>query len=106
VTAIDALSLPDQVEHLKFMLSEMTTPAPDVVAGVHLTPSEKRILGLLMARRGTIVTTASLLAALAWDNPASEPHINIVKVYVCRLRQKGVPGRIETAHRIGYRWTE
>lgn len=115
MTSLDSLPLRDQVEHLKFMLAEITTPAPEWLAlayrlGVALTQQEARVLGALMRHTRQPVTREALLGAIVWDRgDADEPDIKIVDVYICKvrakLRGKGV-GAIETVWGVGYRWVE
>ena len=106
-------SLRDQVEHLRFMLDEITSPPPEWTqtmarVGVSLSPCQSRVLGALVHAKGAIVTRESLLAATIWDRQAAEPEIKVVDVYISHVRRKlreaGVPGEIMTVWGVGYRW--
>ena len=70
-----------------------------------LTPTEFRVLAVLLARPGEVVRRRDLLAA-GWPDGARVAD-NTLDQYVARLRRKvdaaGDPGRsIETAHGLGY----
>jgi hypothetical protein len=84
----------------------MEPDAADPLPGVRLTPNERSILVLLMARAGRAVSRGALLDAASyhhgWDR---EPAPKIVDVYICRLRAKlkGRGWRIETVWGQGYR---
>jgi DNA-binding response OmpR family regulator len=73
-----------------------------------LTPTEFRVLAVLMGRPGEVVRRRDLLAA-GWPDGARVAD-NTLDQYVARLRRKvgaaGEPGRsIETAHGVGYTFT-
>jgi two-component system, OmpR family, response regulator len=69
-----------------------------------LTPTEFRLLALLVARPGVVVRRAELIAA-AWPDGALV-HANTLDAYVGRLRRKlralAVEEQIETARGVGY----
>jgi len=71
---------------------------------IKLTPTEFRLLGVLVAKSGEAVRRRMMVAA-AWP-PGSVVHDNTVDVYVARLRRKlresGSRVEIHTVHRIGY----
>jgi two-component system response regulator MprA len=71
---------------------------------VPLTPTEFRILAVLVARPGGVVRRATLIAA-AWPDGAIV-HDNTLDVYIARLRRKlrraDAPVSIETARSVGY----
>jgi DNA-binding response OmpR family regulator len=67
-----------------------------------LSTKEFAVLELLLAARGTVVSSEELLAR-AWDE-AADPFSNVVKVTISRLRRKlGEPPLIETVPGAGYR---
>lgn len=113
MTSLGSLPLRDQVEHLKFMLAEVTAPQPEWLAlasrfGVSLTQQESRVLGAMMRHAPQTMTRNALLSAIVWDRgDAEEPDCKIVDVYICKLRAKiaghGI-GRVETVWGVGYRW--
>ena len=74
-------------------------------ASVSLTPTEFRIVALLLAAPGAVVRRRELVRA-GWPDGAIV-HDNTLDQYVARLRRKlrevGQPAVIETAHGLGYR---
>ncbi|MGA2927983.1 MAG: response regulator transcription factor [Solirubrobacteraceae bacterium] len=69
---------------------------------LELSVKELAVLELLLAARGSVVSTEQLLER-AWDE-AADPFSNVVKVTVSRLRRKlGEPPIIETVPGAGYR---
>ncbi len=72
---------------------------------VPLTPTEFRLLGILVARHGETVRRREMIAT-GWPDGAIV-HDNTLDVYVARLRKKlgrlPTEARIETAHGVGYR---
>jgi DNA-binding response OmpR family regulator len=67
-----------------------------------LSAKELAVLELLLAARGTVVSTEELLAR-AWDE-AVDPFSGVVKVTISRLRRKlGDPPMIMTVPGAGYR---
>lgn len=96
-TGADGLSL-DPVSHA--LLGPVRTQ--------RLTPTEFRVLAVLMARPGEVVRRRDLLAA-GWPDGARVAD-NTLDQYVARLRRKidtaGEPDRsIETVHGVGYTLT-
>ncbi|MGO9560536.1 MAG: response regulator transcription factor [Acidimicrobiales bacterium] len=71
---------------------------------VELTPTELRILELLMERAPAVVSRSSI-AIHAWQDEADAVGSNTIDVHVARLRSKltGSPVRIETIRGTGYR---
>ena len=71
---------------------------------VPLTPTEFRLLAVLVARPGEVVRRRELVAA-AWPDGAIV-HENTLDTYVGRLRRKlrelGVEAEISTARGVGY----
>ena len=75
-------------------------------AAVHLTPIEYRLLGLLVAAAGRVVTQRQLLAG-AWG-PNHVEHAHSLRVYMAGLRRKlepdpRLPAHILTEPGVGYR---
>jgi DNA-binding winged helix-turn-helix (wHTH) protein len=114
-TALDALPLSDQVEHLKFVIDELTSPPPEwfdrtEALDVRFQPAERRILGLLMRRAPMVVSKEALFEAIAWDRldrPSVDGGGNTVRVQVHNIRAKLRAlecDHVETVHKIGYRW--
>jgi two-component system, OmpR family, response regulator len=70
---------------------------------VRLTAREFALLAYLVRRAGRVVSKAEILAGV-WDD-AFEGDLNVVEVYVARLRRKLGTGsaRIETLRGMGYR---
>lgn len=70
----------------------------------HLTGKEAVLLAALYARRGNMVNKEGLMSAIYGDRP-EEPEMNIVDVFVCKIRKKlraiGA-GPIDTVWGIGY----
>ncbi|MEV6979683.1 response regulator transcription factor [Sphaerisporangium sp. NPDC051017] len=70
-----------------------------------LTPTEFRLLAILLARRGEVVRRQALIAA-AWPSGATV-HDNTLDAYLLRLRRKladlGRPDAIKTVRGVGYR---
>jgi DNA-binding response OmpR family regulator len=68
---------------------------------LHLTSTEYKLLRYLMRHAGEVVSKQRLYEAIyEWD---SDRDINIIEVYIRRLRDKLGQGRIETRRGQGYR---
>lgn len=66
----------------------------------HLTPFERMLLNVLLARRGQVVPRRELERTLY---PAGRPRSNTLEVFVGRLREKTVDTFIiKTVRDIGY----
>ncbi|GAA4585341.1 response regulator transcription factor [Planotetraspora phitsanulokensis] len=76
----------------------------DGARAVSLTPTEFRMLALLLARRGEVVRRQALINA-AWP-PGAMVHDNTLDAYVVRLRRKlteiGRAGVVTTIRGVGY----
>lgn len=73
---------------------------------VDLTPTEIRILRVLMEARGRLVKRENLEQAV-WGEPGSDPHV--IEVHVSNLRRKleddpRKPQHLLTVRGLGYRW--
>lgn len=93
-----------EVESLKYVIDEMTSPADPVPKDIPLTRALRRILGALLRYPGRILTHDQIIAASKADTPSADwpdPHCVSVQIYHLRKR---VAGRVEitTHHRIGY----
>lgn len=55
---------------------------------IPLQPSEMVMLAFLMRNEGVTVSQEQLLSQLYGDDPAQHPEQKIIKVFICRLRQK------------------
>jgi two-component system response regulator MprA len=83
-------------------------PAAHALVGsagrVALTPTEFRLLAVLVARPGVVIRRSALIAA-AWPDGAIV-HDNTLDAYLARIRRKlaqaGAPSAIETARGVGY----
>lgn len=76
-------------------------------SSVHLTPREFRLLALLLARAGRVVTPREILE-MVWGHEYVDD-VYYPRVYISQLRRKiepdpAVPRYIQTEHRIGYRF--
>jgi two-component system response regulator MprA len=110
------------IARLRALLRRSAGSMPTVVAGdlrldpavhsvasgdatVPLTPTELRLLGALVGRRGEIVRRRELIAT-GWPDGAVV-HDNTLDVYLARLRKKlarlPTEARIGTVHGVGYR---
>ncbi len=74
---------------------------------LHLTRTELRLLELLVARAGVLLTHAVLLRHVWGEGYSTES--NYLRVYVAQLRKKlgdqaAAPRLIETTPGVGYRW--
>lgn len=73
----------------------------------HLTPREFRLLALLLARAGRVVTQREILETV-WGHEYVDD-VYYPRVYISQLRRKieqdpGEPRYIQTEHRLGYRF--
>ena len=72
---------------------------------VFVTPTEFRILSILLRSGGAIVTRERLLGSI-WDSAGSYIDDNTLSVHIGRLREKIGAQRIKTVRGVGYRWEE
>jgi two-component system, OmpR family, KDP operon response regulator KdpE len=85
-----------------------TGPAPDSpVQVLHLTPTEWRILEILLHRPGQLVSSAQMLTGV-WG-PGFEQHTNYLRFHMARLRRKlednpARPRHLLTEPGMGYRY--
>ena len=87
---------------------EIDTEAMTVRLGgknVFVTPTEFRILSILVRSSGVIVTRERLLGSI-WDSAGSYIDDNTLSVHIGRLREKIGAQRIKTVRGVGYRWEE
>lgn len=99
---LEGMTLAEQVEHLKWLVEELTTPPVEFDG---LRPTERRIVAVLLRHEGKTVPMAALWAAADLDRlPDDASRENNVKVHVCRAR-KALAGTVEihTTWGIGYR---
>lgn len=81
----------------------------DWVGDVHLTKTERRIVGLLHRRMGSTVNHDALWGAVYFDDEDSGEHISdprkIMQIFICKIRKELTNSayRIETDFGIGYR---
>lgn len=86
-----SMPIEEEVEHLRYLVTEMTGTDRDVDAlrtEFSLTVTEGRILAFLLARPGVVHSDNSLLAAAYYDRVDTWPEPRIAKVFVCKIRQK------------------
>lgn len=100
-----------EVEHLRYLLTELTSPPPEwceQITAWGLTRCQGAILSVLMKSKGQVVGREKLLAAVIWAQRRQDdgPEIKVVDVQVCKIRQMlrkmGAPFSIRTVHRVGY----
>lgn len=75
---------------------------------VELTAAEYRLLCMLLANRGKVLTRAAILDRL-WDGAGNYVDDNTLSVYIRRLREKleenpSAPKYLKTMRGIGYKW--
>ena len=100
------MTLAEQVEHLTYMVEELTTPPPEHTDDLQfLTPSQRGIVGLLLRREGRTVVHSALIAAgdIGLDADARQTLQSQICLIRGRLRKAGVPIEIHTTWGIGYR---
>jgi DNA-binding response OmpR family regulator len=79
------------------------------IHGVHVPLMEWRVLELLYARRRSgPVSEDTMMTILYSDKPDDPPQETIIKVFMCKLRQKlkPTPFGIRTIWGQGYEWVE
>ena len=72
---------------------------------IMLTPTEFRLLNVLLKNKGVIVTRDSLLKEI-WDDYEYYIDNNTLSVHMSRLREKIGPKSISTIRGVGYRWED
>lgn len=101
-------ALTDEVEHLTFLLAEMTTLPPEWAERQHaLTPSEHAVLARILKAGGEPVPFPALTAAIAFAaRKMDAPGDRTAAVIVCRVRKKlaahNSPIRIRSVWGVGY----
>lgn len=102
---IDDLPLPEQVEHLKYLVEELVTPPEDGPDLSVLTVTQRRIVSRLLRANGRIVPLDALITALSMgssfqqDKRTVQVHISHIRA---RLRAAGSPIVINTIWGVGY----
>ena len=95
-------SLPPVLSHGDIELDPARRTATQAGRDLGLNPKEFAVLEILLAARGTVVSSEQLLTR-AWDQNA-DPFSQAVKTTMSRLRAKlGDPPVIETVAKSGYR---
>jgi len=103
------MTLQERVEHLQYLLDEMTTIPPEHTDKLRcLSKAQRRIVAMLLRADGVTVAREALFAAM---EPRSHVHDtdcdNTLKAQICymrrRLREAGVPIEIQTSWGMGYR---
>ena len=101
-----------RVEHLEYLLAEMTSPPPDwaePMARYRLSPQQAAMLAMLLRANGKPVLRQSLRAGMEFAESRSldGPEERTVDVQACRLRQRlreaGSPLRVLSVRGIGFR---
>lgn len=101
-------ALTDEVEHLRFLLEEMTALPPEWAEREHgLTPSEHALLARVVRSGGEPVPFGALAAAISFAARTMDPPCSrTVSVVACRVRKKlaasNSPIRIRTVWGVGY----
>lgn len=85
-----------------YMEPDQAEPFPEVFT----TPSRRKMLALLIKRKGQVVSRSALMDCLAHDD--FEPDSRIVDVHICQLRQALINTKyenmIETVWGTGFRF--
>ena len=109
----DSLDRPDRYEALSAQLSTLaaayiTPQAETPFDGMTLTPTERRILGVLWGRMGKICSRSQIHDALYFDKPDATGGDEVITVKVCALRKILSQSKffIETVHSQGYKLVE
>ena len=87
-----------------FVLAQIAPDVPQNWRKYHLTRAETIIADMLFAKRGRVIAKSTLMDALYFNRPNSEPDPKIVDIFVCKIRKK-LPAefQIETVWGIGYK---
>lgn len=106
-SALDAMTLPEQVDHLKWMVEEMTEGRGDDDL-TFLPPIPRRIVRALLAAEGrTVSSWACCVAVYGGERGDDFPDNSTLRVHVYnarrRLRAAGYPLEIEAVTGAGYR---
>ena len=85
----------------------LTTAVDGAGNPVHLTPTEWKILDVLLRRPGKLVTSDALLTAVRGSSEHTDP--SYLRIYLAQLRRKlepepGRPGHLITEPGMGYRY--
>lgn len=108
---IEDLSSEDSIELLLMILEtdkrENHKEEMELVV-LGLTVKERMIVNLLKKHTGTPVTKQRIYDHIYSDRLFSDqsPEIKIIDVYICKIRKKIAPSRIETIWGFGYIWPE
>ena len=73
-------------------------------APLNLTPTEFRLLSVIVRQRG--IAPRALLLDVLWDCDGRFVDDNTLSVHVSRLREKIGPEHIQTVRGLGYRWKD
>lgn len=102
-------ALTDEVEHLRFLLEEMTALPPEWAGREeeYLSPSERAVLARIVKSGGETVPFGALGAAATFVTRGMDTaDITTVRVLICKARKKlsehGSPIRIRTVWGVGY----
>lgn len=101
---LDGTTLAEQVEHLTYMVEELTTPPPEYADDLQcLTVGQRRMVGLLLKRSG-VVPHESLIAALGIGEESNADNCLKVQISLARGRLRAAGSRIEihSEYGIGY----
>lgn len=107
---IDELPLPEQVEHLRHMIEELTSPGEDAVlaelSGLRLTRMLRRLFAMMLKHSPEWVNRERLMNAMFFDRVIDDwPSDKVLDVQICHLRGglRKTGWRIENSHGVGYR---
>jgi DNA-binding response OmpR family regulator len=87
-----------------FATAHLTPSVEDKWRDMGMTRQEGAIADALHARLGKVVSSETVLNAIYFDRAGDHPGDEIVRVFICKIRQKlkGTPYRIETIWGQGY----
>ncbi len=95
--------LRDEIAGLKDVIAEMAGHCEAPLPG--LTKSESRLVRALENAGGRTLTHDALMNAMYFDHSGEDPEINIVPVFICKIRKKdpSLRARLLNVWGIGYR---
>lgn len=107
---IDELPLPEQVEHLRHMIEELTSPGEDAVlaglSGLRLSRMPRRLFAMMLKHSPEWVSQERLMNAMYFDRVVDDwPDHKALAVQICHLRRglRETGWRIENSYDVGYR---
>ena len=104
--------IPHDFERMSDEISTLTSayllpsPLPDEFDNIGITKSHMRIVALLHARLGRLVSKSAIFDAVYFDKSECDiADIKIIDIFICKIRPKleSTPYRIETVWGQGFR---